>query len=259
MHLVTWNINSIRARLGQLGQWLDHNRPDILCLQELKCQAEQFPHELFEDANYNIILKGQKSYNGVAIASRFPMDLIDDQLAGDDEDEQARFLDVVVAAPKPFRLVNIYAPNGNPAPGDKFAYKLAWNKRLHAITREILSEEGDAIITGDFNIIPDDHDVHNPEHWVEDALFRPESRAFYHSMVADGWTDCLAMSRPEPGAYTFWDYQAGAFPKNHGIRIDHIMASPSMADRLLKADVDKDARGMEKPSDHAPVSAWFKS
>ncbi len=258
MQLVTWNINSIRARLGQLGQWLEHNRPDILCLQELKCQAEQFPHDVLESAGYNVILRGQKSYNGVAIASRFPMDLIDDHLAGDENDEQARFLDVVVASDHPFRLVNIYAPNGNPAPGDKYAYKLAWNERLHAITQQMLTEEGDAIVTGDFNIIPDDQDVHNPASWLDDALFRPESRAFYHRLIADGWTDCLAMSRPEAGVYTFWDYQGGAFPKNHGIRIDHILSSPSMTDKLLKADVDKDARGMEKPSDHAPVSAWFK-
>lgn len=258
IQITTWNVNSVRARSGQISQWLTHHRPDILCLQELKCQDEQFPFELFDEAGYNVILRGQKSYNGVAIASRYPVECISNALYPEIDDEQARFLDVLVSIDqKTVRVVNIYAPNGNPYPGEKFLYKCQWYKKLLLHAQSVIGEEGLSVLLGDFNIIPYELDVHNPDDWREDALFVPEARSFYHELLGQGWTDLLGIMHPEGGKYTFWDYQAGAYQKNNGIRIDHIMVSPAMADCTSNATVDRDARGMEKPSDHAPVSAWF--
>ena len=254
MKIATFNINGIKARLPRLLEWLEETRPSVACLQEIKTQDEGFPAEEFLKIGYHAIWHGQKGFNGVAILAdgTIPVE-VQRRLAGEPEDEHSRYLEADVFG---VRVACIYLPNGNPVPGPKFDYKLRWMERLRARMREIAAEEVPAVITGDNNVIPFDHDVFSPRTMEADALMQPESRDAYARLLADGWTDALATHNPAGGVWTFWDYQAGAWQKDHGFRIDHALLSPEMADRLTACGVDKDHRGREKASDHAPV--WFE-
>lgn len=254
MKIATFNINGIKARLPRLLEWLEETRPSVACLQEIKTQDEGFPAEDFHKIGYHAIWHGQKGFNGVAILAdgTLPVE-VQRGLAGEPEDEHSRYLEADVFG---VRIACIYLPNGNPVPGPKFDYKLRWMERLRTRMREIAAEEVPAVVTGDYNVIPHDHDVFSPRAMEADALMQPESRDAYARLMADGWTDALATLNPAGGVWTYWDYQAGAWPKNHGFRIDHALLSPEMADRLKAAGVDKNHRGREKASDHAPV--WFE-
>lgn len=254
MKIATFNVNGIKARLPRLLEWLEETRPAVACLQEIKCQDDAFPAGDFEKLGYQAIWHGQKGFNGVAILAdgTAPVE-VKRGLAGEPEDEHSRYIEADVFG---VRVACIYLPNGNPVPGPKFDYKLRWMKRLRARMHEIAAEEVPAIVTGDFNVIPLDHDVWSPRAMAADALMQPKSRDAYARLLADGWTDALATHYPAGGIWTFWDYQAGAWQKNHGFRIDHALLSPEMADRLKACGVDKDHRGREKASDHAPV--WFE-
>jgi exodeoxyribonuclease-3 len=251
MKLATYNLNGIRARLPRLVEWLAREEPDVVCLQELKCADESLPIADIEAAGYGAVWHGQKGFNGVAILSdgEEPAE-VDKGLPGDPEDEQARFIECDVRG---VRVVNLYLPNGNPHPGPKFDYKLAWMERLRARLRELLAQERPAVVVGDFNVIPEDSDVWSVRAMAADALMQPKSRAAYAGILADGWTDALGTLNPRGGVWTFWDYQAGAWQRDHGFRIDHLLLSPEAADRLVSAGVDKEHRGRERASDHAPV------
>jgi exodeoxyribonuclease-3 len=251
--IATFNINGVKARLPALLDWLADARPDVVTLQELKATDDAFPRAEVEDAGYAVETHGQKGFNGVAILSRLPLEDVVRGLPGDDGDEQARWIEATVVGRAPFRVCGLYLPNGNPAPGPKYDYKLAWMTRLEARAAALLAAEETAAVLGDFNVIPDPLDCHDPRAWAEDALFLPATRAAWRRVVNLGFTDALRLARPEPGVYTFWDYQAGAWPKNHGIRIDHVLLTPQAADRFLAAGVDAEIRGREKPSDHVPV------
>jgi exodeoxyribonuclease-3 len=254
LKVATWNVNSIKSRVENTVAWLKEGEPDIVCLQEIKCVDEAFPREPFEALGYNIAVHGQKSYNGVAILSKLPFDEIAPRLPGDGSDVQSRFIEIVVSTPRgSLRVASIYLPNGNPINSDKFTYKLGWMDRLlqFAAERRVLEEP--LVLAGDFNIIPMPSDVHNPELWTNDALFRPESRAKFHGLTNLGYTDAIRATSDAAGLYTFWDYQAGAYQKNNGIRIDHLLLSPAAADRLTGAGIDKHVRAWERPSDHVPV------
>ncbi|HET7156974.1 MAG TPA: exodeoxyribonuclease III [Hyphomicrobiaceae bacterium] len=258
MKIATWNINGVRARLQNAVTWLTETSPDVACFQEIKSVDEAFPAGAFEDLGYNVAVHGQKGFNGVAIRSRRPFDEVAVRgLPGDEADTHARYIEVVVAhAGGVVRIGNLYLPNGNPIGTDKFAYKLAWMQRLRERTADLLKLEEPLLLVGDYNVIPEPADAKNPQAWTEDALFQPETRAAYRSLVNLGLTDVVRACHPGPGVYTFWDYQAGAWQKDHGIRIDHILASPQAADRLVTAGIDKFTRGWEKPSDHVPV--WIE-
>jgi exodeoxyribonuclease III len=256
MKLATFNINGIKARIDALPAWLDEAKPDLVCLQEIKSVDEAFPRELFEGMGYQVETHGQKSFNGVAILSKLPLSDVRRGLPGDDDDEQARWIEAVVDAGQPVRVCGLYLPNGNPAPGPKYDYKLAWMARMEVRVREMLAAEEAFVCLGDYNVIPQAFDAAKPEAWVTDALFLPDSRAALRRMVHLGLTDALRVRQPGPGVYTFWDYQAGAWERNNGIRIDHLMLSPQAADRLEEAGVDKAVRGGDKPSDHVPV--WVR-
>jgi len=258
MKIATWNINGVRARLQNAVTWLTETSPDVACFQEIKSVDEAFPAGAFEDLGYNVAVHGQKGFNGVAILSRRPFDEVAVRgLPGDEADTHARYIEVVVAhACGVVRIGNLYLPNGNPIGTDKFAYKLAWMQRLRERTADLLKLEEPLLLVGDYNVIPEPADAKNPQAWTEDALFQPETRAAYRSLVNLGLTDVVRACHPGPGVYTFWDYQAGAWQKDHGIRIDHILASPQAADRLVTAGIDKFTRGWEKPSDHVPV--WIE-
>ncbi|ANU06766.1 exodeoxyribonuclease III [Paraurantiacibacter namhicola] len=251
MRIATFNINGVKARLPRLLEWLEETRPKVACLQEIKSQDEGFPGEEFEKIGYHAIWHGQKSFNGVAILAdgEEPVE-IQRGLPGDDEDEQARYLEADVGG---VRVANLYLPNGNPQPGPKFDYKLAWMKRLRARMAELAARELPTVVLGDFNVIPHDRDVWAVRAMAEDALMQPESRDAYFRLLGDGWTDAIETLNPRGGVWTFWDYQAGAWPRDHGFRIDHLLLSPEAADRLRAAGVDKEYRGREKASDHAPV------
>lgn len=255
--VATWNVNSIKQREAAAAQWLRQFQPDILCLQELKCQTEAFPRATFEDLGYNCAVHGQKGFNGVAILSKFPMEDVGTALAGDSEDAQSRYLEAVVSLPSggAMRVIGVYAPNGNPVDSPKFDYKLSWLGRLKSHSERLLALEEPFVLTGDFNIIPRPGDVYNPASWSDDALFRLESRRAYRALSYLGFTDALMACDSSPGQYTFWDYQAGAWQKNLGLRIDHILLSPEAASRLTSAGVDKAPRSWDKPSDHVPVWA----
>jgi exodeoxyribonuclease III len=255
MKIATWNINGVRARLQNAVTWLTETNPDVACFQEIKSVDEAFPAGAFEELGYNVALHGQKGFNGVAILSKRPFDEVAVRgLPGDEADTHARYIEVVVArAGGVVRIGNLYLPNGNPIGTDKFAYKLAWMQRLRERTAGLLELEEPLLLVGDFNVIPEPVDAKNPQAWTDDALFQPETRAAYRSLVNLGLTDAVRACHPGPGVYTFWDYQAGAWQKDHGIRIDHILASPQAADRLVTAGVDKFTRAWEKPSDHVPV------
>jgi exodeoxyribonuclease-3 len=258
MKIATWNINGVRARLQNAVTWLTETSPDVACFQEIKSVDEAFPAGAFEELGYNVAVHGQKGFNGVAILSKRPFDEVAVRgLPGDEADTHARYIEVVVAhAGGVVRIGNLYLPNGNPIGTDKFAYKLAWMQRLRERTADLLKLEEPLLLVGDYNVIPEPADAKNPQAWTEDALFQPETRAAYRSLVNLGLTDAVRACHPGPGVYTFWDYQAGAWQKDHGIRIDHILASPQAADRLVTAGIDKFTRGWEKPSDHVPV--WIE-
>ncbi|WP_121063670.1 exodeoxyribonuclease III [Chachezhania antarctica] len=254
MKLATFNINGIKARIAALPAWLDEAQPDIVLLQEIKSVDENFPTELFEDRGYQVATHGQKGFNGVAILSKYPLEDVDRGLPGDPEDVQARWIEAtVVVGDTALRICGLYLPNGNPAPGPKFDYKLAWMDRLEARARALLADETCALLAGDFNIIPQAEDAARPDAWRDDALFRPESRAAFQRIQYLGYTDAIRARSQAPGLYSFWDYQAGAWNRNDGIRIDHVMMTPQCADRMVDCGIDKQIRGYEKPSDHVPV------
>lgn len=254
MKIATFNINGIKARLGALLEWLDEARPDVALLQEIKSVDTAFPRQDIEDRGYDIALHGQKSFNGVAILSRFPLEDIQRGLPGDDGDDHARWIEAtVVGTTRALRLCGLYLPNGNPAPGPKFDYKLAWMERLRIRAQELLAAEQPALLGGDFNVIPQDEDAARPDAWRQDALARPESRAAFRRIVNLGYTDAFRARHPEPGQYTFWDYQAGARRRNDGIRIDHVLLTPQAADLLRDSGIDAHLRDREKPSDHVPL------
>lgn len=254
MRIATWNINGVKARIPQLESWLASAKPDVVCLQEIKSVDEGFPAAPIKALGYNVATHGQKGFNGVAILSRAPLEDIKRGLPGDASDEQARYIEAVIGHPTgALRIASIYLPNGNPIGTDKFAYKCRWMERLYAHMVNLLALEEPLVLAGDYNIIPEAIDAKTPAQWVDDALFQPESRSAWRRFLALGLTDALRACQPGPGIYSFWDYQAGAWQKNNGIRIDHLLLSPQAADKLVAADIDKGPRGTEKPSDHTPV------
>ena len=254
MKIATWNVNSIKARLEPALAWLKQANPDVVALQEIKTVDETFPREAFEALGYNCAVHGQKSYNGVALLSKRPMEDVTPRLHGDDSDDHARYLEAVVSGDKgTVRLATIYAPNGNPWPGPKFDYKLAWLERLRLHAKKLLKSEEPVVLMGDYNIIPEDKDAAKPKAWVKDALFQPESKAAYRRLLNLGYADAIRAKHTEGGLYTFWDY-FGSWERNNGIRIDHVLLSPQASDRLTAVGIDKEVRGAsEKPSDHVPV------
>ncbi|MBV9632554.1 MAG: exodeoxyribonuclease III [Xanthobacteraceae bacterium] len=254
MRIATWNVNSIKQRVENAVAWLSATQPDVVCMQETKCLDNAFPREAFEDLGYNIAVHGQKAFNGVAILSKLPLEDVKLGLPGDDEDDHARFMEATVSTPSgAVRVATIYLPNGNPANTDKYTYKISWMDRLFTYAHERLKLEEPLVLAGDFNVIPTPADVHNPELWTTDALFLPHTRSKFRALTYLGLTDAIRAVTEEPNVYTFWDYQAGAWQKNNGIRIDHLLLSPAAADRLTGAGIDKHVRAWEKPSDHVPV------
>ncbi|THD84254.1 exodeoxyribonuclease III [Aliigemmobacter aestuarii] len=254
MKLATFNINGIKARAEALPRWLNAARPDVVCLQEIKSVDDAFPREVFEGMGYRVETHGQKSFNGVAILSRLPLEDVTRGLPGDPEDEQARWIEATVIGDKgAIRVCGLYLPNGNPAPGPKYDYKLAWMDRMQSRAAELLATEEPVAMIGDYNVIPQPEDAAKPEAWVEDALFLPESRAAFRRILHLGFTDAFRACHQGPGHYTFWDYQANAWERNNGIRIDHLLLSPQAADRLTDCQIDRMVRAGDKPSDHVPV------
>jgi exodeoxyribonuclease-3 len=251
--IASWNVNSIRARLDHVTAWLKARKPDVLLLQELK--GTEFPSTVFANIGYESVSVTQKSYNGVAILSLHPMETVSTTLAGDEADSHARYLEMISMG---IRIVNIYLPNGNPVGSEKFAYKLAWMDRLYKRMSVWLEEDVPVLIGGDFNVIPEDIDCHKPASWIHDALFQPEPRARYREMLSLGYTDAFRSLHPgEGGQFTFWDYFREAFEHNRGIRIDHFLLSPKLAERLKSCEIDKEPRAQEKPSDHTPITIEF--
>ncbi|MBO9611724.1 MAG: exodeoxyribonuclease III [Dyadobacter sp.] len=254
MKIATYNVNGVNGRLPVLLRWLGETAPDIVCLQELKAPQEKFPEQAILEAGYKAIWHGQKSWNGVAILSRHDLPReIRRILPGDPEDVHSRYIEAEIAG---LTIGGLYLPNGNPAPGPKFDYKLRWFDRLHAHAESLLAAGKPVLLTGDFNVMPTELDVYKPESWVDDALFRPETRAAFAKLTAQGWTDAIRTLYPNEKIYTFWDYFRNAFARNAGLRIDHFLLSPQLAPRLMGAGVDKQVRGWEKTSDHAPV--WIE-
>lgn len=257
MRIVSWNINGIKARLAVITTWLEQQKPDILVLQEIKSVDENFPREPFEALGYNVETHGQKGFNGVAILSRLPFDEVHRGLPGDDEDPQARLIEGVFShSDGVVRVCNIYLPNGNPVDSEKFPYKLKWMDRLHAFVEKRIQLEEPFILLGDFNLIPEPIDCHAPKDWWGDALYRPESLEKFRALTNLGLTDALRAVTDEQ-VYTFWDFQSGAWRRNNGIRIDHLMLSSQAADRLEGVVVHKDLRGWDKPSDHVAIEGQF--
>lgn len=253
MRIATWNVNSINARLENVLDWFRDAAPDVACLQEIKCVDEKFPREPFESLGYNVEVFGQKTYNGVALLSKHPLSDVRRSLPGDEDDAHARYIEALVEGPLVVRVAGIYLPNGNPIGTEKFDYKLRWMERLRRHAAELLAYEEPLVICGDYNVIPEAVDCHDPKAWAGDALFQPESRAAWRAILNLGFTDAHAAAGEPAGTYTFWDYQAGAWQRNHGIRIDHHLLSPQAADRLAGIETHKDMRDREKPSDHVPV------
>lgn len=251
MKIATYNVNGINARLPVLLRWLKESKPDVACLQELKAPQENFPLEAIQDAGYNAIWHGQKSWNGVAILSRHAQpEETRRGLPNDPDDLQSRYLEAKIDG---ITIGCLYLPNGNPAPGPKFDYKLEWFKSLTAHAADLLASGEPVLLTGDYNVMPTEKDVYKPERWVDDALFRPESRSAFHNLVAQGWTDAIRKLHPDETIYTYWDYVRSAYSRNAGLRIDHFLLSPKLDKRLQAAGVDAYVRGWEKTSDHAPV------
>ncbi|MDD8024490.1 MAG: exodeoxyribonuclease III [Paracoccaceae bacterium] len=253
MKIATFNINGIKARAEALPAWLRAAEPDVVVLQEIKSVDEAFPHEIFDGLGYSIETHGQKGFNGVAILSKLPLEDVTRGLPGDDSDEQARWIEATVIGRSAVRICGLYLPNGNPAPGPKYDYKLAWMARMRDRAATLLASEMPFLMAGDYNVIPQDEDAAKPEAWREDALALPESRAAFRRILNLGFTDAFRARVQGPGHYSFWDYQAGAWQKNNGIRIDHLLLSPQAADLLRDVGIDKDVRAGEKPSDHVPV------
>lgn len=254
MIIATWNVNSIKVRVENTLAWLKERNPDVVCLQELKCVDEAFPREAFEAAGYNVATHGQKTYNGVAILSKRPLEDVTRGLPGDPSDEQARYIEGVISTETgAIRIASLYLPNGNPLGTEKFPYKLGWMARLNAHAKGRLALEEQFVLAGDYNIIPEPKDAKTPANWTGDALFQPESRAKFRELTALGFTDAFRACDASPGLYSFWDYQAGAWQRDEGIRIDHLMLSPQATDGLKTAGIDKHVRAWEKPSDHVPV------
>lgn len=258
--LASWNVNSIKARLPNVVDWLKEKGLDIVCLQEIKTVDDAFPRLEIEELGYNVETVGQKSYNGVAILSKRPIEEIAHRvLPGEEDEPQARYIEAVIAAETaPVRVASIYLPNGNPSPGPKYDYKLDWMKRLNARAAELLTLEEAVILAGDYNIIPRDEDVHDAAAWAGDALIREESRDAFSAIKWLGYADAFEQVDGRAHQYTFWDYQAGAWPKNNGIRIDHLLLSPQAADRLDSVEIDRGPRGKEKASDHTPIVGTFR-
>ena len=256
MKIVTWNINGVRARIGNLLHWLRESAPDIVCLQEIKTVDEGFPRAEVEALGYHVETNGQKGFNGVAILSKLRFDEVNRGLAGDDADEHARFIEGVFSTDKgALRVVSLYLPNGNPIDDPvKFPYKLAWMARLENWARDRLDLEEALVLAGDYNVIPEPIDAKFPENWVNDALFQPQTRQAFRRLKNLGFTEAVRTVTDASGIYTFWDYQAGAWQKDNGIRIDHLLLSPEAANRFVSASIDKHVRAWEKPSDHVPVA-----
>jgi len=253
MKIATFNINGVKARIEALTTWLQDSAPDVAVLQEIKSVDEGFPRQAIEELGYNVETHGQKGFNGVAILSKFPLEDVTRGLPGDDTDEQARWIEATVIGEKALRICGLYLPNGNPAPGPKYDYKLAWMERLYTRAQALMALEEPALMCGDYNIIPQSEDAARPDAWIEDALFRPESRAAFRQLVNLGFTEAFRARQQGAGHYSFWDYQAGAWDRNDGIRIDHFLLTPQCADLLNDCWIEKDVRGREKPSDHVPV------
>ena len=253
MKLATFNINGIKARIEALPAWLSAAQPDVVCLQEIKSVDEGFPREIFEAMGYRVETHGQKSFNGVAILSKLPLEDVTRGLPGDAADEQARWIEATILGRRPIRVCGLYLPNGNPVPGPKYDYKLAWMSRMEARAKVLLAQEEPTVFCGDYNVIPQDADAAKPELWTTDALALPQSRAAYRRLLALGLTDAFRARDASPGQYTFWDYQAGAWERNNGIRIDHLLLSPQAADLLRDCQIDKQVRAGDKPSDHVPI------
>ncbi|SOC14725.1 exodeoxyribonuclease III [Rhodobacter maris] len=256
MKIASFNINGIKARAEALPAWLKAAEPDVVALQEIKSTDEAFPHEIFEGLGYQIVTHGQKSFNGVALLSRYPLEDVVCGLPGDETDAQARWIEATVVGRRAVRICGLYLPNGNPAPGPKYDYKLAWMARMRARVSALLKTEEPLVFAGDYNVIPQDEDAAKPETWATDALALPETRAAFRKLLNLGLTDALRDRVPDPGQYTFWDYQAGAWQRNNGIRIDHLLLSPQAADLLTAVGIDKEVRAGEKPSDHVPI--WIE-
>lgn len=254
LRIATYNVNGVNGRLPVLLKWLNQTRPDIVCLQELKAPQEKFPLQAIEEAGYEAIWHGQKSWNGVAILSRngVPKE-IRKSLPGDEEDIHSRYLEAEIDG---LTIGCLYLPNGNPVPGPKFDYKLQWFERLQKHARKLLKQDGPVILAGDFNVMPTEMDVYKPENWVNDALFKPEVREAFATLLSQGWTDAIRTLHPKEKIYTFWDYFRNAFGRNAGLRIDHFLLSPDLVPKLKKGGVDVEVRGWEKTSDHAPV--WIE-
>ena len=258
MHITCWNVNSLKARLGHVLDYCKSDQTDCILLQELKLADDAFPHDEFSAIGWNTAAHGQKTYNGVAILSRHDITEITKGLPclteDDKADEQSRYIEATVSG---FRVGSIYLPNGNPCPGPKFDYKLAWMRRLHARAQTLLAEEIPVVLAGDYNVMPQDIDCYDPSAWKGDALWNPDSRAAFFSLLNLGYTDAIRAIHPQGAQYSYWDYQAGAWQRDNGIRIDHLLLSPEASTRLNSAGVDKTPRGLERPSDHTPVWAEF--
>ena len=253
MKIATWNINGVKARIETLLAWLGEAKPDIVCLQEIKSVDEGFPRAEIERLGYNVATHGQKGFNGVAILSRLPLEDVTRGLPGDPEDVQSRYIEAVVSVPTGvLRVGGLYLPNGNPLGSEKFPYKLRWMQRLEAHAAERLLLEESFLLLGDYNVIPDPIDARTPANWLGDALFQPESRQAFRRLLNLGFTDAVRATT-EAQLFTFWDYQAGCWQRNEGIRIDHILLSPQATDRFAGVGIDKYVRGWDKPSDHVPV------
>ena len=256
MKIATWNVNSVNARLPTVLEVLKTCDADVWCLQEIKCVDEKFPREELEGAGFNCAVFGQKTYNGVAILSKFPISDEVRHLPGEPEDEQSRYLEALIESPRPMRVASVYLPNGNPRPGEKYDYKLRWMDRLNDRAAALLKDEEATVLAGDFNCIPRDEDCWDPRAWAEDALAYQTTRERFRKLQWLGYTDAFMARDGRIQKYTFWDYQAGAWQKDDGIRIDHLLLSPQAADRMTGSGIDRFTRAWEKPSDHVP--AWVE-
>ncbi len=253
MRIATWNVNSINARIETVLTWFKDASPDVACLQEIKCVDEAFPRQAFEALGYDVAVHGQKSYNGVALLSKTGLEDVRRGLPDGEGDDHSRYIEAVVSGPRPVRVGCIYLPNGNPVATEKFPYKLAWMERLRAHAAELLRFEEPLVLAGDYNVIPEPSDCYDPAAWAGDALFQPQTRAAFRALKWLGLTDAYMQVDGTPNTYTFWDYQAGAWRRDNGIRIDHVLLSPQAADHLKGCEIHKDVRGWDKPSDHVPV------